>query len=253
MLVISNGAVKSGSTWLTAILLELVDHKPLPEEFVDRRFRPIPAIREDRLRRFLDEVDYVTDTYVSKNHLFYQKELLSQYRHVYVLNITRDLPDTLVSLYFHARAQLRQAGQSEAALEDIKEAYWRHGAESARSIVRYHAVWNVACPWVYVSSYERLKADPRTEITAIASFLGLTPSATRLDEIIRETSMEAMSRATSGNEALQARFRKGQVGGHRQYFDDEILADIRRIEAENGDYPKTSEEQREYAEGAAIR
>ncbi len=34
MLVISNGAMKSGSTWLTAILLQMVDHQPLPPGYV---------------------------------------------------------------------------------------------------------------------------------------------------------------------------------------------------------------------------
>lgn len=57
-----------------------------------------------------------------------------------------------------------------------------------------------------------------------------------MESIIRKTSFEKMAREAQPNSGMEVRFRKGVVGDHQNYFDDEILRDIRRIEAENAGY-----------------
>ncbi len=249
MLVISNGAMKCGSTWLTAILLEMVDHKPLPEGYHDERFGEIPTIRGEKLRQFLNHVDYHNENYVTKNHFYFERPLLSGYRNVKVLDVRRDLADTLVSLFFHVRKKIVEFQEDVApSLEDIKKAYWAHGPEMAAGIARYHAVWSRECPWVYVSSYERLKEDAAKEIKAIGSFLGLPLSDRRIGEIIEATSFKRMANANRPSDSgMEARFRKGVVGDHKNYFDESILSDIRKIEAENRDFPKSRSEKIDFA------
>jgi hypothetical protein len=252
MLVISNGAMKSGSTWLTAILLRLVDHKPLPCKFHDERFGAVPTIKWEFLEEFLDTVDYAKDTYITKNHFYYERELLARHSNVYLLDIERDLADTLVSMFFHVKKKLSAWGEEDRRLDDIVEAYWRFGPDMTEDLVRYHAVWRSAGPWAYVSSYERLKTDPASEITAIAKFLGVALAPEKLERIIEETQFGSLSKTMlSASEGMFARFRKGEIGDHRNYFGDEILDDIRRIEAENINYPATEEEKAGFARKCA--
>ncbi|HSR70511.1 MAG TPA: sulfotransferase domain-containing protein [Acidobacteriota bacterium] len=248
MLVISNGAMKCGSTWLTSILREMVDHEPLPEGFHDERFGEVPTIKRLKLKEFLEDVDYHNYNYVSKNHFYYERRLLSRYEDVYVLDIERDLPDTLVSLFFHAKKKLDEWQMDDETLEGIKSAYWLYGPKMASGIVRYHAVWRRKAPWVYVSSYERLKADAAKEIGAIGSFLGLDLSDEEIQRIIDATTFKKMAnRQRPADSGMQARFRKGVVGDHKNYFDEKIIADIRRIERENKNYPSTLLEKIDFA------
>ena len=248
MLVISNGAMKSGSTWLTAILRAMVDHKTLPPGFHDERFGDLPTIKREKLLQFLNEVDYQRENYVSKNHFYYERRLLSRYKNVYVLDVRRDMADTLVSLFFHTKKKNSEWNIVDDTLNDVKKAFWIHGPRMAQGIARYHAVWRKKCSWVYVSSYERLKADSAKEIAAIGSFLGLTLSEKRIGEIIEETSFKKMANANRPSDSgMEARFRKGVVGDHKNYFDDDIVADIRRVEAENAEYPKSMGQKIDFA------
>lgn len=247
MLVIANGAEKCGSTWLASIVLNLVDHKPLPDRYHDTRFGAIPSIKRGLLRKFLDEADYANDTYVTKNHYYYERGLLSRYQNVYVVDIQRNIADALVSLFFHTKKRMEEWGVQAPDLDDIRNGYWRYGPDVVRQITRYHAVWARRCSWVYVSSYERLKEDPRKEIGAIASFLALEPSPEKIEAVVAETSFDRLSAKLRNVSGYEARFRKGVVGDHKNYFDDAILEDIRRIEAENIGYPRTLVEKLEFA------
>jgi len=252
MLVISNGAMKSGSTWLSAILLRLVDHKPLPAKFHDERFGAVPTIKWERLGEFLDTVDYANDTYVTKNHFYYERDLLARYKNIYLIDIDRNLADTLVSMFFHVKKKYSSWGTEDRRLDDIVDAYWRFGPDMTEDLVRYHAVWRTAGPWAHVSSYERLKTDPAPQITAIAKFLGVPLPAEKLQRIIEETEFGSLSKTMlSASEGIFARFRKGEIGDHRNYFDEEILEDIRRIEADNINYPATAEEKADFARKCA--
>lgn len=233
MLVIANGANKCGSTWLASILLELVGPRRLPKAFHDDRHGSMPTIQADKITRFLDRVDYKNVDYVSKNHFYYERPLLARYSNVYVIDIERDLPDMLISLLFHATPQMAQA-----SVDEVRAAYWQFGPPIVEYVVRYHAQW-ADLPWAYVSSYERLKNDCPGEIAAIARFLGIDASAARIDAVIRETGFKRLAEKLSGIQGMERRFRKGVVGDHKNYFDDAIVADIKRIEEENKAYPRT--------------
>jgi hypothetical protein len=233
MLVIANGANKCGSTWLTSIVLELVQPRKLPKAYHDERHGAIPTIRGDMIRRFLDRVDYRNVDYVSKNHFYYERPLLARYSNVYLIDIERDLPDMLISLFFHASPEMAQA-----SVEHVREAYWQFGAPIVEYVVRYHAQWK-RLPWAYMSSYERLKNDCHAEIAAMAAFLKIPTPPERIEAVIRETGFRRLAEKLSGIQGMERRFRKGVVGDHKNYFDEPVLADIRRIEAQNREFPRT--------------
>src|SRR5687768_12681908 len=102
MLVIANGAYKSGSSWLYTIVRELVGGQRVPEAYQFPRWRH-SALHPDRVAAFLDEVDFRSQDFLAKNHLARpdHRELLANRESVRLLNITRDLRDVLVSAYHH--------------------------------------------------------------------------------------------------------------------------------------------------------
>lgn len=243
MLAIANGCGWCGSTWLASILLEVVEPKPLPTAFHDERLDSMPTIRRGMLRKFLDEVDFATENYVTKNNFYYERDLLDEHEHVYVVDIERDSADMLVSLFFHSSP----AKMAAASVEQVRQAYWHVGPVVVEHVARHHAIWGQPCSWVYRSSYERLKAAPEAEIAAIASFLGIALPPPRIEAIIRATTIGRLAEKWSKTPSLARRFRNGRVGDHRNYFDTAIISHIRQIEADNAGYPRTAAQQQEYA------
>lgn len=243
MLVIANGCGWCGSTWLASILLEVVEPKPLPTGFHDERLDNMPTIKRGMLRKFLDEVDYASESYVAKNNFYYERSLLERYENVHVVDIERDSADMLVSLFFHS-SPAKMAG---ATVEQVRQAYWHVGPVVVEHVARHHAIWGGPCSWVYRSSYERLKAAPEAEIAAIASFLGIALPPARIAAIIQATTLGRLSEKWAKTPSLARRFRNGRVGDHRNYFDAPIVSHIRQIESDNAGYPRNAEQQQEYA------
>jgi hypothetical protein len=240
MLVISNGCGKCGSTWLASIVMELVDPQPLPTEFQDPRLGAMPTIKRGMLRRFLDEVDYATVNYVTKNTFFYERRLIEQYPNVYVIDIERDHADMLISLLFALAAER----MNKATIEEVREAYWRLGPAVIGQVTRHHSVWGPPSARLHRTSYERLKTMPEDAIGEIASFVGVPLSAERLAAVIHATSLKSLTEKWSG---FSRRFRKGIVGDHKQYFDDAIISHIREIVASNAGYPRDDAQRQAFA------
>ena len=237
MFVLANGAFKSGSTWLFAILKATEVFENLPAEYSmdvkDQRQWLKPGL----IKNFLDSGVYQQTNMIAKGHHFENgvRELLLSYDGVYVLNIKRDLKDSLVAHYFHL---IRQGKLSESLAsperrrEGFSEYYWRLGRFKAQQIMTYHQVWDVPSPNVYVSSFERLKTDFTNEVGEIGRFVGLNFSPEQIAELKRKTSIETLRKAKGHDKLPEHKrfFRKGMIGEWREYFDDDILVDINRIE-----------------------
>jgi hypothetical protein len=114
---------------------------------------------------------------------------------------------------------------------EFPDYYWSIGRYKAYQLLLYRAAWEVESPRVYVSSFERLKADFRSEVRRVADFLGFGVSDERIAEIQDETSIEKMrkARGEEGKDESQRFIRKGAVGDWRNHFDEEMLADLDRI------------------------
>jgi hypothetical protein len=166
MLAIANGAFKSGSSWLFKILCCITQFPPPPKAYLNLEWKN-PSLHPNQLAKFLASEDFSTQNYLCKNHFGNSRErnLLLSYPNVFVFNIKRDLRDVVVSAYYH---DCRVQG-FEGSFEDY---YWVWGRLHAHKVRKYHSVWDVSSPQVYVSSYERLKQDFTLEVNEIANFLG---------------------------------------------------------------------------------
>lgn len=227
MLVLANGAYKSGSTWLAAILWQIVgDAEPVPEAYRNRGARK-GWLAERKIRPFLESGLHLERNYRSKGHIqsTRHRDLLLSHEGVVVFDITRDLRDAVVSHYYHFR---RQKGMDW----DFRTYYRRVGRYKAHQIVRYHEVWDVPSPQVYVSSFERLKTDFRAEVRRLAAVLGKELDDEAIEAIRQKTSLSSLARqwGQDSRPPEERHFRKGGTGDWRDHFDEESLADIAAIE-----------------------
>src|SRR5690606_36975030 len=137
MLIIANGAFKSGSTWLYNILLELTGFPPPPPEYLNPTWRN-PSIAPEQLAPLLKTLTPTTD-YLVKNHFGrpFERDLLLSSPHVRVLDIQRDLRDVVVSAYYHVQRKEGYAG-------DFATYYWEQGRTTAQEVMKYRALWAAA-------------------------------------------------------------------------------------------------------------
>ena len=150
MLVICNGAIKSGSTWLYNILLCLVDLKHPPKEYLtenSKKNKSNPCIIPDRLPEFIANEDIVNIDYLSKNHIgspVYRDVLVNQ-KNIFVFDIDRDIKDVIVSSYYDHCNRNNYKGA-------FGEYYWSLGRKEALYILNYQNVWRDNYSNVYIAS-----------------------------------------------------------------------------------------------------
>ncbi len=226
MLVIANGAFKSGSTWLFNIVRCMTGFPGIPEAYQNPGWDD-PSIAPDKLRELLARLDLAGRDYLVKNHFGKrrQRDLILAHEHVRVLNIRRDLRDVVVSAYYYHRQKSGYRG-------DFKAYYREMGRSVADHVRRYHALWDVADARVYTSSYEALKSDFRAEAQRVGRFLGMALSGEEVEHIREETSLQALrDKYGEADKPSEERFfRKGAVGQWTEYFDEAMQRDIERIE-----------------------
>lgn len=226
MLVLANGAYKCGSTWLATILTQLVPGRPVPAEYRNPSVR-VGWLAESRIAAFLASGLHRRAVYHSKGHVHAPRlrDLLLADDDVVVFDITRDLRDAVVSHYYHFRRQQRVTW-------DFPTYYRRMGRYKAHQIVRYHEVWAVPHPRVYVSSFERLKEDYAGEVRRLAGVLGTEVDDDQIERIRERSSLRTMARRWRQDDrpAEERHFRKGATGDWREHFDEESLADLAAIE-----------------------
>lgn len=226
MLVVANGAFKSGSTWLFHILRHIIpDLMPLPSEYANRPGWNSTSIPPEQLANFLESIDYASTNYLCKEHLGkpIYRDLLLSYQNVFVFNIERDLRDVLVSAYFHFQRDISYKGT-------FRDFYWEKGRRVADDVRRYHLTWSIASPQIYTSSYKKLQHGFQDEVGSIAKFLGIELSQEKIEEIRVQTSLEELKKKFEGDKN-KGFYRKGIVGDWKGYFDEQMLEDIVKIEA----------------------
>lgn len=227
MLVVCNGAIKSGSTWLYNILTGLLEVSRPPERFLTDRTRVNATISPERIREFLEQVDFVSESFITKNHLGKpeHKELLLSFPHVYVVDIVRDVRDVVVSAYYDAKNR-------DGIGMDFDSFYWGPGRELADSVTRYHQLWSPDGERILRVSYEALKKDFTAEIKKVGLFFGMELSEARCDELFEHTSMTTLKERYQAEELYRDSkfFRKGIVGDWQNHFSDAMTRDIAKVE-----------------------
>lgn len=239
MFVLANGAFKSGSTWLHTILKETGAFEKLPSEFCMDPTVSRHWLKPERVGAFLDSGVYHHANYLAKGHHFEKgvRELFLSHNDVYVLNIKRDLKDSLVAHFYHLIRQGKlgeDLARPERRRGSFSEYYWRLGRFKAQQIITYHRVWDAPSPRVYVSSFERLKTDFEGEVNRVGHFIGLDFSPEEISTIQEKTRLETLQKSRGQDDLPEHKrfFRKGLVGEWESHFDDQTLADVGKIEAQ---------------------
>ncbi len=226
MLIVCNGAFKSGSTWIFAIASYMVQHDPIPEEFqLGGKWRG-SSVPQEQLPDFLDKVDYKNHNYVFKSHFDDVKvrDLFLSYDNVYVLNIRRNLRDVMVSAYYHYNRE-------DNVNRTFAEFYWSKGRKLVAYINQYHRTWHNTDGKIYVSSYDALLTDMDNEVGRIASFLKQELTPAKLEKVKNSTSLSSLRKlwADEGKPEGKRFFRKGVSGDWINYFTPEIEADFNKF------------------------
>lgn len=229
MFVLANGAFKSGSSWLLAIIKEIKTFENVPQEYCDPVYPTWAHWLDQRKMKAFFEAGFQNSNdknYISKGHVYGTKirQLLLSYENVFVFDITRDLKDVIVSHYYHTK-RIRNINW------DFKTFYWRLGRYKAYQIVDYHRTWHEPHPRIFLSAFENLKNDFHDEVERIGNFLGVSLTVAEVEGIKQRTSLENLrQRAKEETKDADKRFyRKGAIGDWQQYFDDEMLEDIEKI------------------------
>ena len=112
MLIICNGTFKSGSTWLHAIILEVlkankIDLRDVPIHYTNDINSPTTII-ESKLSEFLDNEDYMQSNYITKSHYHLQKTINRNYDScIHFFFVERDVRDAVVSHYYHLKKKYK--------------------------------------------------------------------------------------------------------------------------------------------------
>jgi hypothetical protein len=217
MLIVANGAYKSGSTWLYNIVAELTGFGAPPARYLDPEWKH-PSIRPGKLHELLASLG-PADRFLVKNHFgeAWQRDALLAHPDVRVLDIERALPDVVVSAYHHARRVNGFAGSFERF-------YWTKGRGVAGFVVDYHALWTPSSARIFCSSYERLHLDFEGEVARLARFLGVATTPSSITAVQQATTLEQLrERYGSSHTGF---FRKGAVGDSSNYLNPAIAASL---------------------------
>lgn len=219
MIIICNGAFKSGSTWLFNIVRHLGDFETIPNEWRNPKWRN-PSIDPDKLEDFIKTEKPVGVTYLSKNHLSNPEfvGMLSQ-RHVNevkILNIRRDIRDVIVSAFYHYQ---RVDDYDEPFDVFFRNRGWKVG----RRVIAYNEQWDTGSENNFFTSYENLQSDITTEIIRIADFLDLEITQDTAEDIAARTAFGSWKEITGS-----AHLRKGVVGDWKNYMDSKDIKFLRK-------------------------
>ncbi|MEM7024160.1 MAG: sulfotransferase domain-containing protein, partial [Pseudomonadota bacterium] len=233
---------KSGRTWLRVMLsryYQLV--YDLPERSI-LRFDNYSNINSAVPKIFFTHGNYVRDytgDHESKQ-VFYGKK---------VMLLVRRPQDVAVSQYFQWKYRM-------PARKKVLNQYPAHGTDislydfvmdprvGVRGIIDFMNGWAEELPHLsehLVVRYEDMHADPATQLERLVRFVGLEPDPALIAEAVRFASVDNLRELerksffrSSGIRMMPKdrgnpdsyKVRRAKVGGYRDYFDDDQLAEI---------------------------
>jgi hypothetical protein len=207
---------------MTDIVLALGVRTKVPEKFQNPDWRN-SSLREESIYSFLTDVDIATVDYYSKNHLSGNvmvgdrtfRDVLNC-ENVYMVNIIRNIPDMLISRFYH-ESERNRPGMT------FKDFFDARAAKVVKKYVDFHSSWHMAEKQPYLLKYEHLHSDFSRSVRDLASYLGLDIDRTRLEEIREQTLFRP---------GKSRHMRKGIVGDSRNYLDRDMHDRLEVIKAE---------------------
>lgn len=231
MLIASNGAFKSGSTWLTLVVRQLGAFLEVPAEFKNESWKN-NTIEPSRLGDFLRTAGVEANDYLIKAHYKPEDEmrgLLLATPNVKILNVYRDPKDVVVSAYYH----YRRLGHFDGTIDEF---FARRGESLVRQLTRYHLYWDNRGveDAIFFTTYQKLHTSFDDEVFRLGRFLGRTLTMDQIRLVRENTQFSKLSGATVPEE--KRFFRKGVMGDWQRHLSQEQAARIDQVEAEEGIY-----------------
>ena len=236
---------KSGRTWMRILLSRFFQLRVgMPEQTLigfdnfHRKDAVVPRFfftHDNYLKDYSGNADSKAD--------FYGKKVVLLVRNPY---------DTAVSQYFQWKHRMRPVkkalngypphGEEVALFDFVMDAFG-----GLPTVVDFLNLWlreAEAVSEVLIVRYEDLRADTAGELTRVLTFMGQAPDAEEVAEAVRFASVENMRnmeqkkvfwldgrRMTPGNknEPNSFKVRRAKVGGYRDYFSEEQLAEMEAL------------------------
>jgi hypothetical protein len=229
---------KTGRTWFRFMLSTYIDLALECGIGVDltSMFSVLPNLSTHRLRgisKFRLRGD-ARAPLVLASHLPYEPYLFEVDNDV--VFILRDVRDVVVSSYFHATRQRRQAERYHGEIDE----FIADPHKGVSRFVRYHNSWANALTRhrALVLTYEGMKSDPVSTLASAARFLDLPIVDTAVATAVKRADFSRMQalEQRSGIEGQQydpsapesRRMRRGEVGGYHRYLSADGIAEIAR-------------------------
>ncbi len=228
MLVICNGAAKSGSTWLYNIVENMSEFSWPPKKYISASNSKHPTIKEKNLRDFVNTEDYSDINVISKNHYgkVFHREVLLVSKDIRIIDMSRDTRDVIVSSYY-------DSCRRDGCKGSFSDYYWKEGRLLVDSMKNYHDVWSVEHRQVLNISFEELKNNFAREVARIAQFLDITINDKDILELDKKTNIDALRTTYKDDKQYNTTnnpfFRKGAIGDWKNHFDDKMSEDYERI------------------------
>tara|TARA_B100000214_G_scaffold141453_1_gene101125 strand:- start:4657 stop:5445 length:789 start_codon:yes stop_codon:yes gene_type:complete len=237
MLIICNGTFKSGSSWLHAIVVEILRIKSIKvsEIPISYNFNTSSPTRilERNLRDFIIKEDLIRKIYVTKSHYFRSDTLSYKYSDsVVFLFIKRDLKDAIVSHYFHFRNyRIRRIS--------FTIYFWCFGIFKAYEMYLFNKTCRNRFPEENYFTYEDFKNSYSKNIKRLIKILKINNfSNEELQTLKQKTSLKHMKKeALIGNNQYYPElkkeshklFRSGKIGEWKYFFSTRKLFFIEKI------------------------
>lgn len=215
MLIVCNGAFKSGSTWVEKVVRQLTHTSDFPKEFRDKNLNRCLDIKKmDEFLSLKLAGSYVTKSHVSDPRLIFTGQ--SAARCTKVIMISRDPRDVLVSYYFHFK-------NTSGVCLSLPVFYYFLGRFKLCEISRYNRRWRVFSEsdvlWL---DYESMKTGFNSQLNMIAEYLDVEITDSQRQKIVHATSLGELK-----NRSLNPKFyRKGEVGDWVNYINPKLTKKI---------------------------
>ena len=228
-LILSNGNFKSGSTWVTAIIKQMLNNEnyDFPEGYQNPKYNN--WINIFRISNFISSSFFKQKNYwLSKSHIFNQSilsKIIIYQNNIKVIHIHRDLKDVLVSHFHHLR-------NSRKYNKEFKSYFYSWGIYKAIQYLYYNKLW-LDGPCLTLK-YEDLKNNNHQAIKMIAEYLNISLSDEEIKVIQKETEINRLRSNSKINKLNEQEwfYRKGIIGDWKNYFDDQMLLELKHIESE---------------------
>ncbi len=239
MLIICNGIFKSGSTWLHAIIIEIlkankINLRKVASKYTNNIDSPTTII-ESKLFEFLDNENYIQNHYITKSHYLLKETIHWNYdKDTYFFFVERDVRDAVVSHYYHIKKKY-------SFINSFRIYYYLIGRLKAFEILKFNRMYLDSFGKERFFKYSEMKNNFKAVLLRISSILDLKIlSEAEIQMIKKNTSINKMRKDlflgksryySTVSKDRQEVIRKGEVGDWVNHFSIRQQKDIKRIES----------------------